>query len=721
LAKKAAKICVAYEGMEQFFPAKSIVLTGNPVRQDLECTPEKRQEAYDYFKLDPKKKTIVVVGGSLGARTINESISQSLPEIAASDVQFVWQTGKYYYKDIQANLSLPENIHITEFISRMDLAFSVADLIISRAGASSISEFCILGKPVILVPSPNVAEDHQTKNALALAKKDAAVLITDKDAGKELIDKSLKLVHDDKRLLELSENILKMALPDAANKIVNEIERIVYQPAITSVYFIGAGGIGMSALVRYFLANGKQVGGYDRVESELTRQLNLEGAEIHYEDNINLISDIYKDKEHTLVVLTPAVPNDHSELVYFRENGFEILKRAQVLGEITRINRGLCVAGTHGKTTTSSMIAHLLKQSAVDCNAFLGGILKNYDSNLLLSDKSDLTVIEADEYDRSFHWLRPYMAVITSVSPDHLDIYGTPEAYKESFRHFASLIREDGVLLMETGVDIEPQLQKGVKLYRYAGCLDFARHDGGDFARHDAEKGCHCGPDPQSPEKPDFYAENIRIGNGEIFFDFVAPGKIVRDIQLGVPVKINIVNGVAALAIAYLNGVSDDELRSGMASFQGAKRRFDFHIKQDNLVLIDDYAHHPEELAASIGSVKELYPDKKLTVIFQPHLYSRTNDFYREFAVSLSMADEVILIPIYPAREEPLPGVSSQMILDLITVEEKRLYTKQELLESIKKNRYEVVLVAGAGDIELLVESIKDNLLLVTSKKYGHG
>jgi UDP-N-acetylmuramate--alanine ligase len=484
-----------------------------------------------------------------------------------------------------------------------------------------------------------------------------------------------------------------MALPDAANKIVNEIERIVYQPAITSLYFIGAGGIGMSALVRYFLANGKRVGGYDRVESELTRQLNLEGAEIHYEDNVNLIPDIYKDKEHTLVVLTPAVPDNHSEVGYFRTIGFEFLNRAQVLGEITRTNSGLCFAGTHGKTTTSSMAAHLLKQSKVDCNAFLGGILKNYDSNLLLSDKSDLTVIEADEYDRSFHWLTPYMAVITSVAPDHLDIYGTPEAYKESFRHFASLIRENGILLMESGVDIEPQLQKGVKLYRYAG-----------------EKCCHCGLDPQSPEKPDFYAENIRIGNGEIHFDFVAPGKVVKDIQLGVPVKINIVNGVAALAIAYLNGVSDDELRAGMASFQGAKRRFDFHLKTDDLVLIDDYAHHPEELAASISSVKELYPGKKLTVIFQPHLYSRTNDFYKEFAAALSLADEVILIPIYPAREEPIPGVSSQMILDLVTVPEKQLYSKQELLENIRKNRHEVVLIAGAGDIELLVEPVKNIL-----------
>ncbi|MDR0866725.1 MAG: UDP-N-acetylmuramate--L-alanine ligase [Candidatus Symbiothrix sp.] len=498
-----------------------------------------------------------------------------------------------------------------------------------------------------------------------------------------------------------------------------------------NIYFIGAGGIGMSALVRYFLAKGKRVGGYDRVESDLTRQLNAEGAEIHYEDNIDLIPEIYKDKANTLVVLTPAVPSDHSELVYFRDNGFEILKRAQVLGEITRTNRGLCVAGTHGKTTTSSMIAHLLKQSKVDCNAFLGGILKNYDSNLLLSDKSDLTVIEADEYDRSFHWLTPYMAVITSVAPDHLDIYGTGENYREAFVHFASLIRPGGVLLMEAGVDIPLQLQENVRLYRYSGssCSDKVRPCPGYSDRLEPVKIERREVEPRTNIEPrtnvelhanvepcanqttsEFYAQNIRIGNGEIHFDFVSPQGIVHDIQLGVPVKINIANAVAALAIAQLNGVSDEELRAGMASFRGAKRRFDFHIKTDDLVLIDDYAHHPEELAASISSVKELYPGKKLTVIFQPHLYSRTKDFYKEFAASLSLADEVILIPIYPAREEPIPGVSSQMILDLVTTSEKHLYSKTELLENIKKGRYETLLIAGAGDIELLVEPIK-NLL----------
>ena len=497
---------------------------------------------------------------------------------------------------------------------------------------------------------------------------------------------------------------------------------------IKSLYFIGAGGIGMSNLIRYFLSKEKNVAGYDRTESELTKQLNNEGAQIHYEDNINLIPEIYTDKENTLVVLTPAVPNDHSELNYFKNKGFEIMKRAQLLGEITKTNRAICVAGTHGKTTTSSMIAHLLKQSHVDCNAFLGGILKNYNNNLLLSDKSDLTVIEADEYDRSFHWLSPYMAVITSADPDHLDIYGTEEAYRESFEHFTSLIRENGVLLIKEGVDISPRLKEGIKLYTYSVrrslrlrraknkallCKDASQRlaFSNDVVR-DAEQQ-QSTPDNSANQVPfrGFRGENLKIENGEIFFDFVTPTETIKDVQLGVPVKINVENAVAAMAIAWLNGVTAEELKAGMKSFQGAKRRFDFHLKTDKIVLIDDYAHHPEELSASISSVKELYPNRKLTTIFQPHLYSRTKDFYKEFAKSLSLSDEIILLEIYPAREEPIEGITSQLILDNMPEMQKKLCTKATLPEVIKNGNYDVVLIAGAGDIELLVEPVKKLLV----------
>lgn len=449
---------------------------------------------------------------------------------------------------------------------------------------------------------------------------------------------------------------------------------------ITSVYFVGAGGIGMSALIRYFLSKGKKVAGYDKTPSGLTEQLNYEGAAIHYEDNVMLIPDDFTDPAKTLVVYTPAVPDSHTELSYFRDNEFEIMKRARVLGEITNCTRGLCIAGTHGKTTTSSMVAHLLKQSHVDCNAFLGGILKNYNSNLMLSEHSDLTVIEADEFDRSFHWLRPYMAVITAADPDHLDIYGTPEAYRESFEHFTSLIRPGGCLIMKKGINVTPILQQEVSLFSYS-----------------------------ATEEADFYATNVQIGNGEIVFDFVGPTITISDIQLGVPVKVNVENGVAAIALAWLNGVTPDEIRKGMASFAGPKRRFDFHLKKKNIVLIDDYAHHPAELKASIQSVKELYAGRKITGVFQPHLYTRTRDFAADFAESLSLLDELILLDIYPAREEPIPGVTSQIIFDAVTIPNKKMVRKEDLLNRItaEVNNLEVVLMVGAGNIEQLVEPVK--------------
>ncbi|WP_085537448.1 UDP-N-acetylmuramate--L-alanine ligase [Massilibacteroides vaginae] len=450
---------------------------------------------------------------------------------------------------------------------------------------------------------------------------------------------------------------------------------------LTAVYFVGAGGIGMSALIRYFLSKGKQVAGYDRTSTPLTEALNKEGAEIHYTDDVRLIPSDYKNAEQTLIIYTPAVPESHSELTYFRSNGFTIMKRAQVLGEITEYSHGLCVAGTHGKTTTSSMLAHLLKQSHVDCNAFLGGILKNYDSNLLLSDKSDLTVIEADEFDRSFHWLKPYMAIITSADPDHLDIYGTAEAYKESFDIFTSLIRPDGVLLMKNGINVTPRLKEGVKLYTYSVTAE-----------------------------SDFHAKNIRIANGEIIFDFVGPGISIDDINLGVPVKVNIENGIAAIAIAWLNGATPAEIKEGMRSFAGPKRRFDFHLKKENIVLIDDYAHHPAELRESILSVKALYKGKKVTGIFQPHLYSRTRDFVDDFAASLSLLDELILLDIYPAREEPIPGITSQVIFDKVTLKNKTLCRKEDLYEIIGNGKYEVVLMAGAGDIDRMIENVKQIL-----------
>ena len=440
---------------------------------------------------------------------------------------------------------------------------------------------------------------------------------------------------------------------------------------LKSVYFIGAGGIGMSALVRYFLSKGKKVGGYDRTPSELTGKLIEEGAQIHYEDSIESIPSDFQDATNTLIVYTAAMPEDHVLLQYFRQHGFTIYKRAQVLGMLTRSSKGLCAAGTHGKTTTSTMTAHLLHQSHVGCDAFLGGISKNYSTNLLLSDSSDYVVIEADEFDRSFHWLTPYATVITATDADHLDIYGTEEAYLESFNHYTSLIQPGGALIMRHGIHLAPRLNEGVRLYTY------------------------------STEEGDFHAENIRIGGGEIFFDYVSPLGNIQDIQLGVPVAINIENGIASMALAQLSGVTDEEIKAGMASFRGIERRFDFKIKTDKVVYLSDYAHHPEEIKQSILSMRALYKDKKLTAVFQPHLYTRTRDFYQEFADSLSLLDEVILTDIYPARELPIEGVSSQLIFDHLRPDmQKTLCRKEEVTDVLTNKNIEVLITLGAGDIE---------------------
>ena len=445
---------------------------------------------------------------------------------------------------------------------------------------------------------------------------------------------------------------------------------------IKSVYFVGAGGIGKSALVRYFLTQVYNVGGYDKTPSELTERLIVEGAKIHYEENVDAIEDCFKQKDCTLVVYTPAIPATHKELVYFREHGFEIQKRAQVLGFLTQSHKGLCVAGTHGKTSTSTMAAHLLHQSKVDCNAFLGGISKNYGTNYILSE-SDYVVIEADEFDRSFHWLRPYMSVITATDPDHLDIYGTKEAYLESFRKYTTLIQPGGALIIHKGLEMKADVQEGVAVYEYS------REDG------------------------DFHAENIRIGGGEIVFDFVHPSGVVKDIQLGVPVSINIDNGIAAMALAILNGVDENEIREGMKSFAGVDRRFDFKVKTDKMVFLSDYAHHPNEIEQSVKSVRELYQDKKIAAVFQPHLYTRTRDFYKEFAAALSLLDCVYLCDIYPARELPIEGVSSQLIYDNLRPGiEKHLIRKEDILDVARTRNFDVLMSLGAGDIEEYVPRI---------------
>ena len=448
-----------------------------------------------------------------------------------------------------------------------------------------------------------------------------------------------------------------------------------------AVYFIGIGGIGMSAIARYFLNSGVFVGGYDKTPSALTETLEKEGAVIHYEDNISLIPQECLHKDDCLVVYTPAIPGTHSELNYFKDNGYDMQKRAQVLGTLTRSLKGLCAAGTHGKTTTSSIAAHILHQSHIGCNAFLGGITKNYGTNYILSKDSPYVVIEADEFDRSFHWLTPWATVITSTDADHLDIYGTEEAYLESFRKYTSLIIPGGCLILHTGLKLQPAPQDGVRTYTY------------------------------SREEGDFHAKNINIGNGRITFDLVSPIEDIPNIELGVPVAINIDNGIAAMALAHIAGATAEEIRNAMLSFGGVDRRFDFHVRREDMVYISDYAHHPEEIRQSILSIKQLYNDRRIKAIFQPHLYSRTQDFYKEFADALSLLDDVVLLDIYPAREEPIPGVTSKLIYDNLRPGiRKTMCRKQDILDCVREKDFDVLVTLGAGDIENYAKEIADIL-----------
>lgn len=445
----------------------------------------------------------------------------------------------------------------------------------------------------------------------------------------------------------------------------------------SNIYFCGIGGIGMAALARYYLANHCKVAGYDRTPSALTAALESEGAVISYTDSMEAVPEAFRNPDDTLVVYTPAVPAENVPLTYFNTHGFTVLKRAAVLGLITRASKSLCFAGTHGKTTTSSMAAHILHTAKVGCNAFLGGILRNYNSNLLLSSTSPYSVIEADEYDRSFHQLSPYIAVITATDPDHLDIYGNEENYLESFAHFTELIHPDGILLIHEGLKLHPRQAPSVKTYTY------------------------------SRDHGDFHAANIRRGNGTIIFDFVTPDATITDIELGVPVEINIENAIAAMAACMLTGdTTTDDLRIAIGSFLGAERRFQFILKESGekgKVIIDDYAHHPDEIRQSIKSVKALYPDRRLTVAFQPHLYSRTRDFADQFADALSAADEVVLTDIYPAREAPIPGVTSEIIFKKIKCENKVLISKLDFEETMKNRNFEVLLALGAGDLSNLL------------------
>ncbi len=448
---------------------------------------------------------------------------------------------------------------------------------------------------------------------------------------------------------------------------------------IHNVYFVGIGGIGMSAIARYFNSIGKNVAGYDKVSKALTVKLNSEGIDIHFDDNVELIDKKYKNKNTTLVVYTPAIPNTNNELNFFIENDFIVKKRSEVLGLLCSTKQGIAVSGTHGKTTISTMIAHLLKQSTIGCSAFLGGISKNYDSNYLVDINSEKIVIEADEFDRSFLTLYPDIAVVTAIDADHLDVYKNADNLKQSFEQFINQINNKGKLIIKKGLNINYHNIKDIDIYNYS-----------------------------LNEKSDFYAENIRIDEGLYIFDFITPNSRINNIKLGFPGIINVENAIAALSVAYLCGVKSLELMKALSSFKGIVRRFDYHIRKSNFVYIDDYAHHPAELKATINSVREIYPKKKITGVFQPHLFTRTRDFADEFAKSLDLLDEIILLDIYPAREVPIEGISSEIIFNKLINNNKTLCKKNELLNILINRDLEVLITLGAGDIDEFVNPIKN-------------
>ena len=444
-----------------------------------------------------------------------------------------------------------------------------------------------------------------------------------------------------------------------------------------NIYFVGVGGIGMSAIARYFKAIGKNVFGYDKTQTLLTGELEKEGIGIVFSDGVNQIPEIYLNKKETLVVYTPAIPTNHPQLSFFKKEGFLLMKRAQVLGFLSDPLNGIGIAGTHGKTTVSSLTAHIFKNSSQDCNAFLGGIARNYNSNLLLSKESPWVVLEADEFDRSFLQLHPQVAVVTSMDADHLDIYGKKEELEKTFQDYVCQIKKGGHLVYKKGLPLNPE---GINLYSYS--LD---------------------------EEADFYAKNLKLVKGLYQFDLIHPNGCIAELKLSYPGRINVENAIAASAVALICGISEDELRLALNSFMGVRRRFDYRIKSDKLVFIDDYAHHPKELWESISSVKAIYPTKKITGIFQPHLFTRTRDFADGFAKSLDLLDELILLDIYPARELPIEGVDSNLILSKMK-SKGRICSKEKLIDQIKQREIEVLLTLGAGDIDKLVEPIEQVL-----------
>lgn len=682
LAKRARAICTAYQGMERFFPADKITITGNPLRGNITQLPSRAEGAAEYG-FDPSRPTILVTGGSLGTRTLNEAVMRFIDEGCDTQLQIIWQCGKFYHDEFTRRMAsaqcTPDNltVKLVPFIERMDRAYAASDIVICRSGASTVSELQLIGKPAIFVPSPNVAEDHQTANARSIVDHHAAILIPDNQAIQHAMPTAISLLGQTARLDEMTRNLLTLGKPHAARDVADIVEHQVYKnlDRCREIYFVGIGGIGMSALARFFAHEGYDVAGYDRTRTPLTEALQSEGIAVHYHDNIKQIPPKFRNPATTRVIYTPAVPEDHAELSWFRERGFEVAKRSRALGLLCEGKYTMAVAGTHGKSTTTTLVAWLNHCASTDGtgSAFLGAISKNFGTNTIMGSGERMAV-EADEFDRSFHQLHPAASLITATDPDHLDIYGTAEAFLAAFDQFAEQTTE--VVIVKHDVVLHTLPSKK----RLSYSLDNT--------------------------EANYYAQNITLSEGGHYhFDIVTPSRVLVGLTLGIPGIINIENAVGAVALIDQRGFDEAKLRKALATFQGIERRYDFWINTPTAVYMDDYAHHPEELLTMLRSARAMFPGRHLTVCFQPHLYTRTRDFYSGFASSLSLADRVILVPIYPAREEPIEGISSSIIYDRIN-KEKFLVEKTDLGSTLAALHTDVVITAGAGDIDMLRKEV---------------
>ena len=733
---KARHIFTGFPDMDRFFPKGRWTFTGNPVREAIVAAGslqgaalgQAQKEARQAFGLLEDKPVLLLTGGSLGARTLNQALHAGLDRLEKAGIQVIWQMGKLYASEHLETLQKEKNTrgtgfpeYMEAFVSRMDQAYLAADLVISRAGALSVSEIAVMGKASLLVPSPNVTDDHQTKNAELLSQHGAAVLLPDAQAAESLIDAAISLLADSSKRAELQAHLAPLAKPLATQTIAHAISQALglsfdtgeplteslaeaaaeqnqaatekaaspvpaipeettaqhstASAAFKAVYFLGIGGIGMSAIARYYQQNGWQVAGYDKTPSPLTESLQAEGMHIHFDEAVEAIPEIFRQRaQEVLWVLTPAVPVQHSQRQWLEAQGLIWKKRSEVLGLLAREHFTIAIAGTHGKTTTSTLLAHLLNESPLPVTAFLGGISSNFNSNYLHNIQGQgrrIVVLEADEFDRSFHRLSPDVALITAIDPDHLDIYGSPEAFQDAFVEFAHKLRGSGPLFLNQALSSESF--QDLPLQRYGW------------------------------EAADYRAENVRVENGEYHFDFVFPGGR-QAMHCGLPGRHNVENAVGALGICHgALGLNPAELAPALASFRGAKRRFERLVSGPRYTLIDDYAHHPQEIQAFLRSVREMHPDRKLTGVFQPHLFTRTRDFAEGFAESLGLLDELWLMPIYPAREEPLPGISSDWLLSLMQGPQTRAVVPADQIPAkAQAEKPELLLLIGAGDIDRL-------------------